>query len=494
MLRSEWQVAFFAFLIPALTLLWAGDIAALRAAIHRDPADADAHYQLGLLLGKGGEFAGAGREFRTVLKLRPRDAGAHFNLGLALIGNPMEKLDWSGAAVEFRVAVEARPGYNEARRMLAECLLNTGDPAGAAQELEKLLKTRPSYTQARFSLACALDAASRAEGAISELRRVVQETPGFAEAHAMLGKLLGRTGQKRAAIAELENALRLNPDLAAAHLTLGQVLREQDRPGSQSHLAQGQRLARRNSEAMQAARLSNQGLDAAASGNLTDALSLLRRAVETKPDYALAHYNLGLLLADSGDVRGAAGEFRTAASLGPTLAKPWYSLGRVLEKSGDQDSALGALERASQLAPEDSQSESVARELRAKGVKAKLPELRPDTAEGHNAAGLERSGAEDWYCAMGEFLRALEMQRDFADARYNLAMAMRQAKQLHGAELEFRKLLLLRSDAATHYALGVVLKEKGDPGARLEFETALKLDPASGVARHELEIMRRGPL
>jgi tetratricopeptide (TPR) repeat protein len=447
-----------------------------------------------VVVGKAGEFAGAEKEFRAVLKHRPQDAGAHFNLGLALIGNPAEKLDWSGAMAEFRAALAAKPGYHEARRMLSECLLNTGDPAAAVGELEALLKTRPSYVQARFSLACALEAASDTDGAIGELRRVVQEKPDFAEAHATLGKLLGRIGQKQAAVAELEKALRLNPDLAASHLTLAAILRQDGDGRAGIELAQGQRLARRNSDAIQAVRLSNKGLDAAASGNLASAIALLRQSVGTRPDYALAHYNLGLLLAASGDFRGAASELRTSASLGPTLAKPWYSLGRVLEKSGDPDSALGSLERAAQLEPEDGRADSLARELRTKGAKSKPPQLTPDTAQGHNEAGAERSRAGDWLGAIGEFLRALEMQRGFADARYNLAIAMYQGNQRDGAELELRKVLLLRSDAATHYALGVILKDKGDPGARFEFEMALKLDPASGVARHELELMQPGPL
>src|SRR4051794_38725381 len=210
-------VAVFVSLIPALALLLAQDASLI---------DAPTHYQLGLALGKAGDFAGAERQFRVVLKLRPHDAAAHFNLGLALIGNPSEKLDWSGALAEFRRALHEKPDYPEARRMVAECLLNTGEPGAAAGELRTLLKARPSYTQARFRLACALEGASPDE-AIGELRRVVKEKPGCAEAHSMLGKLLHQMRRKPDAALELEKALRLNPDLAAAHLTLA-ALYQQD--------------------------------------------------------------------------------------------------------------------------------------------------------------------------------------------------------------------------------------------------------------------------
>jgi tetratricopeptide (TPR) repeat protein len=473
----------FVILIPAL--------AGLSAQENAQPVDPAARYRLGFALGKAGDFAGAEKEFRAVLKLRPEDAEAHFNLGLTLIGNPLEKLDWSGAMVEFRAALKYKPGYIEARRMLAECMLNTGDPSAAVSELESMLKTNPDYVQGRFSLACALDAASRTDEAIGELRRVVQKMPDSAEPHAVLGKLLGRVSQNQQALSELEKSLRINPDLADAHLALASILRKEGLPGAGVELAQSRRLARRQSDAIRALRLSNRGLDAAASGDISGALALLRQSVEIRPDYAPAHYNLGLLLADSSDLPGAATELRASASLGPTFAKPWYSLGRVLEKSDDPDSALGALERAVQLDPEDGRAESLAQELRAKGAKPRRPQVKPDTALGHNAAGVERGVAGDWLGATGEFLRALEIQPDFVDARFNLAKSMYQRNQRDDAELELRKVLLLRSDAAAHYALGVVLKDKGDAGAQSEFETALKLDPSGSVAFHETDLMRQ---
>jgi len=489
-----------AFVIPALAFLLAQDetpqvrgenIGGLRKSLQDHPDDAGAHYKLGLLLGKSGESAAAEREFRTVLRLQPRNAGAHFNLGLALIGNPAEKLDWSGAMTEFRLALQAKPEYPEARRMLAECLLNTGDASAAVAELLKLLQQQPTYTQARFSLACALEADSRTDRAIEELRQVIAEKSDLAEAHAMLGKLFARTGKMDAALAALNQALRINPDLADAHLTLARILRENHDPQSQIELAQGQYLARRAADAIQAVRLSNQGLDAASKGDTARAVELLRKSVETKPDYALSRYNLGLVLADSGDFRAAADELRTSASLGPALAQPWYGLGRVLQELGDADGALGSLERAAELDPEDVRVQNLARQLRARGARAKPPSILADTPASHDARGMERNLAEDWLAAVGEFRKALEMRPDFADARYHLALALYQSKRRGEAELELRKVLLLRSDAAGHYALGVILKEKGAAAARSEFEMAVKLDPASQAARHELDLLSR---
>ena len=45
----------------------------------------------------------------------------------------------------------------------------------------------------------------------------------------------------------------------------------------------------------------------------------------------------------------------------------------------------------------------------------------------------------------------MQLQPDSADTRYNLAIAMYRGKYLDGAELELRKALFLRSDAAYHF-------------------------------------------
>jgi tetratricopeptide (TPR) repeat protein len=58
--------------------------ASYRAAIAADPQLADAHYNLGNLLGRRGDLAGAARLFAAALKIDPTDAGAKANLQLAL--------------------------------------------------------------------------------------------------------------------------------------------------------------------------------------------------------------------------------------------------------------------------------------------------------------------------------------------------------------------------------------------------------------------------
>jgi Flp pilus assembly protein TadD len=52
-----------------------------------------------------------------------------------------------------------------------------------------------------------------------------------------------------------------------------------------------------------------------AQGNLTEAFEHLNRAIELRPDYALAHYRYGIALAHSGESADALAEFQQTLDL-----------------------------------------------------------------------------------------------------------------------------------------------------------------------------------
>ena len=91
--------------------------------------------------------------------------------------------------------------------------------------------------------------------------------------------------------------------------------------------------------------------------------------------------------------------------------------------------------------------------------------------------------------AIGELLRALELDPGYFEARSDLAVAYFQSRNYNDAGLEYRKLLLLRPDAGAHFGLGLVLRQQGDhDGAVREFQSALKARPDFPDARYYLAI------
>src|SRR5580692_8459204 len=55
-----------------------------REAIRCNPDDANAHFNLGLLLAKRGALEEAEEQYRQAIRCNPDDANAYFNLGLLL--------------------------------------------------------------------------------------------------------------------------------------------------------------------------------------------------------------------------------------------------------------------------------------------------------------------------------------------------------------------------------------------------------------------------
>ncbi|MEO0210754.1 MAG: tetratricopeptide repeat protein, partial [candidate division WOR-3 bacterium] len=53
----------------------------LRKTLQANPEDAEAHYNLGVLLADQGRYEEAEKEFREAIRIKPEYAEAHFSLG-----------------------------------------------------------------------------------------------------------------------------------------------------------------------------------------------------------------------------------------------------------------------------------------------------------------------------------------------------------------------------------------------------------------------------
>ena len=69
------------------------------------PDLAEAHYNLGVVLGHKGNLDGASSEYREAIRLKPDYAEAHYNLGVVL----GHKGDRQGALEQYRRASELDP-------------------------------------------------------------------------------------------------------------------------------------------------------------------------------------------------------------------------------------------------------------------------------------------------------------------------------------------------------------------------------------------------
>ena len=86
-------------------------------------------------------------------------------------------------------------------------------------------------------------------------------------------------------------------------------------------------------------------------GQLRDSVAACRRAVELQPTFAEAWTNLGNSWKDLGQSDAAIAAYRQALQLQPRLFEAWNNLGNVLKDTGQIDEAIVAYDRALEISP-----------------------------------------------------------------------------------------------------------------------------------------------
>lgn len=101
----------------------------------------------------------------------------------------------------------------------------------AVEEYRMALQTRPSFGEARNNLASAYFHLGRWTESIKEYEEVVREYPDWSETYLNLGSAYYMSGQSFPSVQAWETALQLNPGLSIVHYYLGLIFDKLDRKG-----------------------------------------------------------------------------------------------------------------------------------------------------------------------------------------------------------------------------------------------------------------------
>jgi len=204
-------------------------------------------------------------------------------------------------------------------------------------------------------------------------------------------------------------------------------------------------------------------------GRAKEAVALLKKAVELKPNYAPAHNNLGMAWLALDDPMSAEAAFRQSIQLDTAYVAPRLGLGECALRRGEIAKAEEEIMTAEALEPDNLQARSL-------------------MANVHLARGEHRA-------AVTALKAVVETTPDDVRARCNLGTALRLDGDFPSAEQQYRAALGLRPEHAdAHYGLGEALRAVAKLNeARQAFADALKFE--SGHARTRLalaQIARQG--
>ncbi|MHC4997113.1 MAG: tetratricopeptide repeat protein, partial [Planctomycetota bacterium] len=170
-----------------------GDIAGARAqyeqAIELNPVNADARNNLGLILINEGRLDEATEQFTAAIEGEPRNTRARFNLAMQQIR--------AGQRIEpekhLRDAIRLDPMYKDAVEQLARLLLDQGRHEDAAEFYRHALAIQPDNYDAQFNLGLTLEALNDFPGAEHHYRNAIRLAPNLAPAYNNLAIILYRS-------------------------------------------------------------------------------------------------------------------------------------------------------------------------------------------------------------------------------------------------------------------------------------------------------------
>ena len=165
-------------------------IKAYRAVLSDAPDLPDSWYNLGWLLRRAGDAAGALQAYDKALALRIEEPEeVHLNRGVIFAD---DLLDPSQAQTAYRAALKINPLYIKARFNLANTLEDLGERARAASEYRILLKQAPKESEPLARLANLSRAKDRDDDLIKRLEAGLTRNDLPPLARASLGFALGR--------------------------------------------------------------------------------------------------------------------------------------------------------------------------------------------------------------------------------------------------------------------------------------------------------------
>ena len=321
-----------------------GDLAkaidSYRDALAAQPDDLQSRRSLATALAESGDFDGAEKEFRELLRRDPNNASAYLELGSVAIsktGNPEAGLP------HLQKAVELAPEFREARVRLARILAAGGRLEESIPHLQKAAELDPRDSDGRLRLARALMEVRRTADATKEVAALLAQEPDNLDAILLGGRIHAINGNPEAAerefsrITELSSATRDQQARAFLNMALlrqaqGRVGESIDFYGKTLKLAPDQRQA-----------LFNLAVILASNQRLKGAAELYRRLLELDPSQDDVRYRLAVTQMSRGELQDASEHFETLLRKRPRAIELITSSSLLLAELGRGSEAADRL-------------------------------------------------------------------------------------------------------------------------------------------------------
>jgi putative PEP-CTERM system TPR-repeat lipoprotein len=435
------------------------------------------------------------------------------SLGFSQLG--LGKADQGQASLEKALA--SKPGDFQTSTALATLYMRQGSVKKAIQTAEAAARIDPENLTALNFLASLRDATGDRAGARADYTAILGKSASFRSAILNLAKLDVRDSRFDDARRRLNEMLARKNDDSDALFELGLLEQRAGRPvEAMRHMKKAAEIQRRDPRA---------GLALVdiymAQRSMDEAMNTAKELASKFPDSLLVQITLGRAYLALGDARSARSVFQTATKMAEYDAAIQVNIGRLQLASGNPDGAFYNAQKALQGRPDDPAALMLVVEVEGRrGDTAKadaalklLSAKYPNRVEAALAGGNLAMARGQYAVAVAAYKTALSREENTGNAlnlatalvaageaakaaaflegwvknRGNdlpamkaLAEAQHRAGQFVVARASYARLIAVQPDDVrilNNYA-NLLLKLK-DPGAQMQAERALKLDPSN---------------
>jgi tetratricopeptide (TPR) repeat protein len=299
-----------------------------------------------------GRPAEAEQELLKALRMNPDLADAHYALARAL----QTRKKTSDAKIEFDEAADLAQRQSDGIQSMqlsneSLALASKGDFAGATASLRRAVALKPDYGVPHYNLGLILADTGDMTGAIRELRIAIALLPGQAKPWFDLGRVFERQGDRKRAFEAFSWAAQLAPADAVMQSKLKSLETGAAPQGPFDSFVPALDIP--NDTAADhfsaAEKLSRQGENVDAAGELLRALALAPAAIEARRSLAGAYQSLG-------DPERAILEYNKLLLVSPKDASAHVAFGKVLLNQGHAEQAANQFRAALTYQPDSSEA------------------------------------------------------------------------------------------------------------------------------------------
>jgi putative PEP-CTERM system TPR-repeat lipoprotein len=414
-------------------------------------------------------------EFRNALKFDPANAEGHFELGMLL----MRRGDVKRGFGEIIRATDLKPDWPQARFQLAKYYALHKDMTNAKRHLKILRDQSPTSFESRYLAASLALGENDLDTAQKELEKIIEKEPNRAQSYIDLGDILIRKRDPKGAEIQYRKALAVDPKLAQARISIAKLhLMRGDRKGAEEELLAATREDPENesllhvlSSLYQRSRhfdevekiylefLKKKPESTAAKKRLAE-IYIIKKDFKSARHYVDAILKVdatdsdalffrGRLDLEAGNAKQAVTDLVAALRNRLHFAPGFYLLGLAQMRSGQIEDAKKSLTWATDIAPGWSAPKVTLAKLHAaqgslkiaQELSDKVLQREPDNFEALLISGTARLKNSEFDKALVMFRRAQKLRPDDTSPRINMGAAYMLQKKFGEALKEFEAAL-----------------------------------------------------